>query len=47
MPSKFQSLSEIISFCENHDSISKIKDNAIIRKEFYFKEVSSDEVKNT
>ena len=40
-----KSLSEIISFYENHDSISKIKENNIIPKEFCFKEVSSNEVK--
>ena len=44
-PRKFQSFSEIISFYENHDSISKIKENNIIPKEFYFKEVSSNEAK--
>ena len=38
-------LSEIIPFYENHDSISKIKENNIIPKEFCFKEVSSSEIK--
>ena len=33
-PLKFQYLYEIISFFENHDSISKIKENNIILKEF-------------
>ena len=46
-PLKFQSLSEIISFYGNHDSISKIKENNIIPKGFCFKEVSSNEVKKT
>ena len=41
---KFQSLSEIISFYENHDSISKIKENNIIPKGFCFEEVSSNKV---
>ena len=41
---KFQSLSEIISFYENHNNISKIKENNI-PKEFCFKQVSSNEVK--
>ena len=40
-----KSLSEIISFCENHDSTSKIKENNIIPKGFCFKEVSYNEVK--
>ena len=38
-------LSEIISFYENHDCISKIKENNITAKEFSFKEVTSNEVK--
>ena len=42
---KFQSLSEIISFYENQDSISKIKENNVIPKEFSFKEASSNELK--
>ena len=42
---KFQSLSEIISFCKNDDSIFKIKENNIIPKEFFFKEISSNEIK--
>ena len=42
---KFQSLSETTSSCENHDSVSKIKENNIIQKEFYSKRVSSIEVK--
>ena len=41
---KFQSLSEIISFYENHDSISKIKE-INHSKEFSFKEVTSNEIK--
>ena len=44
-PLKFQCLSEIISFYENHDSISKMKESNIIPKEFSFKEVSSNEIK--
>ena len=44
-PLNFQSLTEIISFHENHDSISKFKDNNIIQKESCFKDVSSNEVK--
>ena len=44
-PLKIKSLSEIISFYGNHDSISKIKENNIIPKGFSFKEVSSNEVK--
>ena len=44
-PLKFQPLSEIIYFYENHGSISEIKENNIIPKEFCFKEVSSNEVK--
>ena len=42
-PLKFQSLSETVSFHENHDSISKIKQNNTIPKEFCFKDVSSNE----
>ena len=44
-PLKFQSLSEIISFCKNDDSIFKIKENNIIPKEFFFKEISFNEIK--
>ena len=43
-PVRFPSLAEIISFYENHDSIFKSKENNIL-KEFYFKEVSSNEIK--
>ena len=43
-PLRFPSLAEIISFYENHDSIFKSKENNIL-KEFYFKEVSSNEIK--
>ena len=32
LPLKFQSLAEVISFYENHDSISKIKEINIIPK---------------
>ena len=42
---KFQSISVIISFYENHDKISKIKSNNITPKEFSFKEVTSNEAK--
>ena len=39
------SLNLFLFMKENHDSISKIKENNIIPKEFFFKEVSSNEVK--
>ena len=42
---KFQSFSEIISFHENHDKISKMEENNVITKEFCFKEIPSNEVK--
>ena len=44
-PSKFKSLSEILSFYKNHDSISKIKAGNNLQQQFHFKEVSSNEVK--
>ena len=34
---KFQSLSEIVSFYEDHDSVSEIKGNNIIQKKFVSK----------
>ena len=43
-PLKFLSHSKIISFYENHDGISKIKENDIPKK-FCFKKVSSNAVK--
>ena len=46
LPLKVPSLSKIISFYENHDSISKIKENNIIPKEFSIKAVTSKEVEN-
>ena len=42
---KFQSFSEINSFYKNHDSITKIKENNIILKAFFFKEASFNEIK--
>ena len=42
---KFKSLSEILSFYKNHDSISKIKAGNNLQQQFHFKEVSSNEVK--
>ena len=44
-PKKFKSLSEILSFHNNHDSISKIKAGNNLQQQFHFKEVSSNEVK--
>ena len=44
-PTKFKSLSEILSFYKNHDSISKIKAGNNLQQQFHFKEVSSNEVK--
>ena len=42
---EFKSLSEILSFYKNHDSISKIKAGNNLQQQFHFKEVSSNEVK--
>ena len=44
-PTKFKSLSEILCFYKNHDSISKIKAGNNLQQQFHFKEVSSNEVK--
>ena len=45
LPTKFKSLSEILSFYKNHDSISKIKAGNNLQQQFHFKGVSSNEVK--
>ena len=42
---KLPSISEIVSFHKNHDSISKIKGNSILQKKNCFKEISPNEVK--
>ena len=39
---KFQSLFEITTFYEDHDNLSKIKENKIIQKKNCFKDVSSN-----
>ena len=44
-PTKFKSLSEILSLYKNHDSISKIKAGNNLQQQFHLKEVSSNEVK--